>query len=176
VHISLEVTQYLVNANLRDTSPHQDSAGTAPSGTPPPADPTTTKHGEHSPTARRFPLKRPMLTPEGGPAHWSLLHMPTFVAVPCRLYSAAGRFYLFAVRRETGHIHKHTTRATPHNTRPEQHYKRPHEEPPAHLTTIEGGAATVRTTSHTRVGDRAEVSVCWLWEELRWMFRGGNTS
>jgi len=28
-----------------------------------------------------------------------------------------------------------------------------------HLTTIECGAATVRTTSHTRVGGRAEVSV-----------------
>jgi len=30
---------------------------------------------------------------------------------------------------------------------------------PPHLTTIEGGAATVRTTSHARVGGRAEVSV-----------------
>jgi len=30
---------------------------------------------------------------------------------------------------------------------------------PPHLTTIEGGAATVRTTTHARVGGRAEVSV-----------------
>ena len=30
---------------------------------------------------------------------------------------------------------------------------------PPHLETIEGGAATERTTSHTRVGGRAEVSV-----------------
>jgi len=31
------------------------------------------------------------------------------------------------------------------NTRQEHHHKRPHQGPP-HLTTIEGGAATVRTT------------------------------
>jgi len=30
---------------------------------------------------------------------------------------------------------------------------------PTHLTQIEGGAATVRTTSHAQVGGRAEVSV-----------------
>jgi len=47
------------------------------------------------------------------------------------------------VRRETGHTHKHTQ---------EQHHKRPPEEPPPpHLTTIQGGAVTVRTTSHTRM-------------------------
>jgi len=33
------------------------------------------------------------------------------------------------------------------------------KEHPPYLTTIEGGATTVRTTSHTRVGGRAEVSV-----------------
>jgi len=38
------------------------------------------------------------------------------------------------------------------NIRQEQHHKRPHEGPPLHLTTIEANAATVRTTSHTRVG------------------------
>jgi len=56
---------------------------------------------------------------------------------------------------------QHTTQRT---TRQEQHHTRPHEEPPPpppplHLTTIERGAATMRTTSHTRVGGRAEVSV-----------------
>jgi len=38
----------------RDTSPHQDSTGTAPSAKPPPAQPpptTTIRHGGHSPTA-----------------------------------------------------------------------------------------------------------------------------
>ena len=57
--------------------------------------------------------------------------------------------------------------ATHTNTRQEQHHKRPHEGPPndhtkdhpPHLTTIEGGAATVRTTSHARVAGRAKVSV-----------------
>jgi len=33
------------------------------------------------------------------------------------------------------------------------------KEHPPHLTTIKGGEATVRTTSHARVGARAEVSV-----------------
>jgi len=52
----------------RDTFPHQDSTGTAPSGTLPPAQPPplsqTRRTQSHSaPT----PLKRPMLTPEGGP-------------------------------------------------------------------------------------------------------------
>jgi len=52
----------------RDTSPHQDSTGTAPSGTSPPAQPPppsqTRKTQSHSaPT----PLKRPMLTSEGRP-------------------------------------------------------------------------------------------------------------
>jgi len=45
--------------------------------------------------------------------------------------------------RETGHPHKHTT-STPPQTN--DHTK----DHPPHLTTIEGGAATVRTTSHTR--------------------------
>jgi len=52
----------------RDTSPHQDSTDTAPGGTPPPAQPppppqTWETQSHSAPT----PLKRPMLTPEGGP-------------------------------------------------------------------------------------------------------------
>jgi len=52
----------------RDTSPHQDSAGTAPGGTPPSAQPppppqTRGTQSQRAPT----PLKRPMLTPKGGP-------------------------------------------------------------------------------------------------------------
>ena len=52
----------------RDTSPHQDSTSTAPSGTPPPAQPpppplTWETQSHSAPT----PLKRPMLTPKGGP-------------------------------------------------------------------------------------------------------------
>jgi len=63
------------------------------------------------------------------------------------------------VRRETGHKHKHTTRRTP-QTHDKNNTKNDHtKEHPPHLITIEGGAATVRTTSHTRVGGRAEVSV-----------------
>jgi len=65
------------------------------------------------------------------------------------------------VRRETGHTHKHitknntthdTTRTTPqqHNTRHDKNTTNDHTNnpPPPHLTTIEGDAATVRTTSH----------------------------
>jgi len=52
----------------RGTSPHQDSTGTVPSGTPPPAQPppppqTWVTQSHSAPT----PLKRTMLTPEGGP-------------------------------------------------------------------------------------------------------------
>jgi len=55
---------------------------------------------------------------------------------------------------------KNNTRTTQHTTRQEQHHKRPHGEPPRpHLATIEGCAATVRTTSHTWVSGRTEVSV-----------------
>jgi len=58
----------MISIPPRDTSPHQDSTGTVPSGTPPPAQqpppPQTRKTQSHSvPT----PLKRPMLTPERGP-------------------------------------------------------------------------------------------------------------
>jgi len=52
----------------RDISSHQDSTGTALSGTPPPAQPppppqTQGTQSHSAPT----PLKRPMLAPEGGP-------------------------------------------------------------------------------------------------------------
>jgi len=50
--------------------------------------------------------------------------------------------------------HKHNTRHDKDNTT-NDHMKNHHPG----LTTIEGGAATVRITSHTRVGGRAEVSV-----------------
>jgi len=52
----------------RDTSPHQDSAGTAPSDTPPPAQPPPPPRtrGTRSHSAP-VPLKRPMFTPEIGP-------------------------------------------------------------------------------------------------------------
>jgi len=44
-------------------------------------------------------------------------------------------------QRETGHIHKHTTRTTPQTTT--------RRTPPPHLPTIEGGAATVRILPST---------------------------
>ena len=52
----------------RDTSPHKVSTGTAPSGTPPPAQPPPPPQtrGTQSHSAST-PLKRLMLTPEGGP-------------------------------------------------------------------------------------------------------------
>ena len=58
--------------------------------------------------------------------------------------------------KETGHTHKHTTRTTQHTTRKVQHHKRPHEEstPPPHLTTIEGGASTVRAILHVKNAER----------------------
>jgi len=55
-----------------------------------------------------------------------------------------------SVQRETGHTQTHDKDNTTHD-----HAK----EHPPHLTTIEGGATTVRTTPHARVGGRAEVSV-----------------
>jgi len=50
----------------RDTSPHQDSAGTAPSGTPPPVQPPLPPQKRRTQShSARTPLKRPVLTPEG---------------------------------------------------------------------------------------------------------------
>jgi len=67
------------------------------------------------------------------------------------------------VKRSTGHTHTgHTdkentpdtgthTRTTRKKTQTNTSHK--------HLTTLEGGATTVRATSHARVGGRAEVSM-----------------
>ena len=80
---------------------------------------------------------------------------------------------ILRVRRETGHTHKHTTRTTQHlrrqekqvthtTTRQEQHHKQTTTQtnpPTPHSTTLKGGATTVRTTTHARVGGRAEDSV-----------------
>jgi len=52
--------------------------------------------------------------------------------------------------RNRSHTQTHDTNNTTND------YTRNH---PPHSTTIEGGAATVRTISHTRMGGRAEVSV-----------------
>jgi len=58
----------MISMPPRDTSPHQDSAGAAPSGTPPPAQlsPPLQTRGTQSHSALT-PPKRPMLAPEGGP-------------------------------------------------------------------------------------------------------------
>jgi len=99
----------------RETSPHQDSASTAPSGTPPPAQPPpppqtrgTQSHSAPTPLKQPppppqtrgtqshsapTPLKRPMLTPEGGPrprvkrlGTWTLVHCRVFLCVVCCLF------------------------------------------------------------------------------------------
>jgi len=65
--------------------------------------------------------------------------------------------------RSTGHTHTHRQRTTPptpththdKNNTPNLQTNTPHK----HLTTLEGGATTVRATSHARVGGRAEVGV-----------------
>jgi len=62
------------------------------------------------------------------------------------------------------HTHTHRQRTTPPTpthtrTRQEQHPKPQPNTSHKHLTTLEGGATTVRVTSHARVGGRAEVSV-----------------
>ena len=70
------------------------------------------------------------------------------------------------VKQSTGHTHTgHTNREntpdTGTHTRttrpPNEHLHLPH--PQALLTTLNGGATTVRATSHARVGGRAEVSM-----------------
>ena len=64
------------------------------------------------------------------------------------------------VKRSTGHTHRQRTTPPTHTrTRQEQHPTPPNEHPHKHFTTLEGGATTVRATSHARVGGRAEVSV-----------------
>jgi len=59
-------------------------------------------------------------------------------------------------RSHTQTHNKNNTTHDPTRTPPQTTTRR---TTPPHLTTIEGGAATVRTTSHTRVGGRAEVSL-----------------
>jgi len=51
-------------------------------------------------------------------------------------------------QRETGHTHTKYDKNNTTNDHTKNH--------PLHLTTIEGGAATVRTTSHTRVGEQVK--------------------
>ena len=95
-----------------------------------------------------------------------------------RIYlSDAMRVVLCLSKRKRSHTQTHNKNNTTHTTRtPLQTTKRnrshtqPHDKNnttndhtkkhPPHLTTIEGGAATVRTTSHTRVGSRAESIMC----------------
>ena len=70
-----------------------------------------------------------------------------------------------AVKRSTGHTHTHLQRTTlPTPTHTHTHDKNNSPTPQTntshkHLTTLEGGATTVRATYHARVGGRAEVSV-----------------
>ena len=67
------------------------------------------------------------------------------------------------VNRSKGHTHTHTpaenntpdTHTHDKNNTPNPQTNTPHK----HFTTLEGGATTVRATSHARVGGRAEVSV-----------------
>ena len=68
------------------------------------------------------------------------------------------------VKRSTGHTHTPTENTTP-DTDTHAHDKNNTPNPQTntshkHLTTLKGGATTVRATSHARVGGRADVSVC----------------
>jgi len=56
---------------------------------------------------------------------------------------------------ETDHTHNNTTKTTPQTNNPTNHPPPPHTQ----STTLKGRATTVRTTTHARVGGRAEVSV-----------------
>jgi len=67
-----------------------------------------------------------------------------------------GLCFVVSVTRETGHTHNTTTRTTPHTN---NHTNEAPNPPTAHSTTLKGGATTVRTTTHARVGGRAEVGV-----------------
>ena len=49
MYIYIYIHIHIYTIILRDVSPLQDSAGTAPSGTPPPAAPTTTDWGNSVP-------------------------------------------------------------------------------------------------------------------------------
>jgi len=65
------------------------------------------------------------------------------------------------VREEEKQVtHTSTRQEQHHTTHDKNNTTNDHtKNHPLHLTTIEGGAATVRTTSHTRVGGRAEASL-----------------
>jgi len=81
---------------------------------------------------------------------------------PPDIVSPTGEALCKMINRSS-HTHTHTdqrtTPSTPHthdkNNNPNPQTNTPHK----HLTTLEGGATTVRATSHARVGGRAEVSV-----------------
>jgi len=70
-------------------------------------------------------------------------------------------------QRSTGHTHTHTYTHRQRTTPPTQTHTPDKNNTPnpqtntshKQLTTLEGGATTVRATSHARVGGRAEVSV-----------------
>jgi len=74
---------------------------------------------------------------------WGEMGVITYICISVGLGIFIDVICIHICKRETGRTHK-----------------RPNEEPPPlHFTTIEGGAAKVRTTSHTPVGGRAEDSV-----------------
>jgi len=62
-------------------------------------------------------------------------------------------------KRNRSHTQTHNKKNATHGTTRTTPQTTTRRTTPPHLTTIEGGSATVRTTSHTRVGGRAEVSV-----------------
>ena len=82
---------------------------------------------------------------------------------PLRAGSGSVCVYLVGVKGSTGHTHTHTHTPTENNTldthttrtRPQTPKRTP---PHKHLTTLDGGATTVRATSHVRVGGRAAVN------------------
>ena len=59
----------------------------------------------------------------------------------------------------TGHTDRENTPDTGTHTRTTRKKEKKTNTSHKHLTTLEGGATTVRATSHARVGDRAEVSM-----------------
>jgi len=64
------------------------------------------------------------------------------------------------VKISTGHTHTHRQRTTaPTHTHDKNNNPNPQTNTPhKHSTTLEGGATTVRATSHARVGGHAEVN------------------
>ena len=64
--------------------------------------------------------------------------------------------YICICHTHTGHTDRENTPDTGIHTRTT---RPPNEHLPQTLTTLNGGATTVRATSHARVGGRAEVSI-----------------